>query len=96
MTDSLNRRDFLKASAAAGAGALLAPLAAAADKADDKPIRIVCWDEQQTQQKEAYDTFIGEWLAKYLGSRPGLTAKAVALSDPEQGCRPTCWTTATC
>ena len=85
MTDSLNRRDFLKASAATGAGALLAPLAAAADKAADKPIRIVCWDEQQTQQKEAYDTFIGEWLAKYLGSRPGLTAKAVALSDPEQG-----------
>jgi len=85
MTDSLNRRDFLKASAATGAGALLAPLAAAADKAADKPIRVVCWDEQQTQQKEAYDSFIGEWLAKYLGSRPGLTAKAVALSDPEQG-----------
>jgi trehalose utilization protein len=85
MTDSLSRRDFLKASAATGAGALLTPLAAAADKGADKPIRVVIWDEQQAQQKEAYDAFIGEWLAKYLGSRPGLTAKTVALKDPEQG-----------
>ena len=85
MTDRLTRRDFLTASAAVGAGALLTPLAAAAVKGADKPVRVVIWDEQQAEQKEAYDTFIGEWLGKYLGSRPGLTVKAVALTDPEQG-----------
>ncbi len=82
MRSSVTRRDFLKSAAAATAAA--SPLAAFA-KADDKPIRIVCWDEQQAAQKEAYPSFIGEWLAKYLGSRPGLTTKAIALSDPEQG-----------
>ncbi len=82
MHQSVSRRDFLKTSAALTTAA--SPLAALA-KAEDKPIRVVCWDEQQAAQKEAYPSFIGEWLAKYLGSRPGLTAKAVALSDPEQG-----------
>jgi trehalose utilization protein len=83
MTDRLTRRDFLKASASATAAAAVAPAALA--RPADKPIRVVCWDEQQPQQKEAYPTFIGEWLAKYLNSRPGLTAKPVALADPEQG-----------
>jgi trehalose utilization protein len=82
MRPSVTRRDFLKTTAAVTAAA--SPLAAFA-KTDDKPIRVVCWDEQQPAQKEAYPSFIGEWLAKYLSSRPGLTTKAVALSDPEQG-----------
>jgi trehalose utilization protein len=82
MRPSVTRRDFLIATAAVTAVA--SPLTAFA-KADNKPIRIVCWDEQQPAQKEAYPSFIGEWLAKYLGSRPGLTTKAVALNDPEQG-----------
>ena len=84
MNDNLTRRDFLKASAsAAAAGAVLGPAALA--RSADKPIRVVCWDEQQPQQKEAYDSFIGELLARYLNSRPGFTAKTVKLSDPEQG-----------
>ncbi len=82
MTDSISRRDFLKASAAATA-AVAAPAALA--RSADKPVRVVCWDEQQQEQKEAYDSFIGELLARYLNSRPGFTAKTVTLTDPEQG-----------
>ena len=56
-----------------------------AARAADKPIRVVCWDEQQQEQKEAYDSFIGELLARYLNSKPGFTAKTVTPNDPEQG-----------
>jgi trehalose utilization protein len=86
MTDSLTRRDFLKASAAVtAAGAVSHAAVSALGRSNDKPIRIVVWDEQQLAQKEAYDDFIGNLLAKYLGSRPGLTGKSVTLKDPEQG-----------
>ncbi len=84
MSDRLTRRDFLKTSASAtAAGAVLGSASVA--RPPDKPIRVVCWDEQQPQQKEAYDSFIGELLARYLSSRPGFAAKTVTLSDPEQG-----------
>jgi trehalose utilization protein len=77
------RRDFLQASvAAAGAGALLGtPTLAAAGN----PIRVVVWDEQQPAQKEAYENFLGNWIARYLEGRPELAVKSVKLDDPGQG-----------
>ena len=76
------RRAFLTASAAATAATLLP---AAEPKPTGKPIRVVVWDEQQLQQKEAYDNFLGNAIAKYLEGRPGLGVKSVKLDDPEQG-----------
>ncbi|MEZ6107279.1 MAG: hypothetical protein R3B96_14450 [Pirellulaceae bacterium] len=37
-----------------------------------RPIRVVIWDEQQPQQREAYDNFLGNHLADQLGRREGL------------------------
>ena len=35
--------------------------------ADAKPIRVLVWDEQQPEQKQAYgDKFLGETIAAYL------------------------------
>jgi len=54
--------------------------------ATTKPVRVLVWDEQQPQQKQAYgDKFLGETIAVFLGAQPGLTVKAVNLGSPEQG-----------
>jgi len=84
MTLTTNRREFLKASAA-GAASLLGAARAAENRAEAEAVRVVVWDEQQPAQKEAYDDFIGNWIAAYLRSRPGFTVKSVRLDDPEQG-----------
>ena len=61
---------LLTASAAATAATFLH---AAEPKPPAKPVRVVVWDEQQPQQKEAYDNFLGNAIARYLEgrARPG-------------------------
>ena len=49
------------------------------------PIRVLVWDEQQPQQKQAYENFIGNHLAGHLTSVGGLVVRSVRLDDPEQG-----------
>src|SRR3954454_1823405 len=65
----------------------VASVAAAADPAPaaQKPVRVVVWDEQQPQQKPAYDNFLGNAIADHLKSRPGFSVRSVKLDDPEQG-----------
>lgn len=54
--------------------------------AEPRPIRVLVWDEQQPEQKQAYgDRFLGETIAAHLSSQPGLVVKSVSLADPEQG-----------
>ena len=53
--------------------------------ADVVPVRVVVWDEQQPAQKQAYTNFLGNQIAGYLMSRPGLAVKSVRLDDSEQG-----------
>src|SRR6185436_8158303 len=51
-----------------------------------EPIRVLVWDEQQPQQKQAYgEKFLGETIAAYLEKQPGLSVKSVSISSPEQG-----------
>jgi trehalose utilization protein len=50
-----------------------------------RPVRVVVWDEQQPQQRQAYDNFLGNAIAEHLRSRPGFTVRSVRLEDPEQG-----------
>ncbi len=51
-----------------------------------EPVRVLVWDEQQPQQKEAYgDKFLGETIAAHLEKQPGLSVKAAKLDDAEQG-----------
>ena len=54
--------------------------------APSKSVRVLVWDEQQPEQKQAYgDKFLGETIAAHLGAQPGLTVKAANLDSPEQG-----------
>jgi trehalose utilization protein len=48
-------------------------------------VRVVVWDERQPRQKRAYASFLGNQIADYLKSRPGLTVRSVSLGDPQQG-----------
>ena len=62
---------------------LLAPLTwmQAADS-----IRVLVWDEQQPQQKQAYgERFLGETIADHLGKQVGLSVKTARLDDAQQG-----------
>lgn len=50
------------------------------------PIRVLVWDERQPEQKKAYDGgFLGDALAKHLGTLPGLSVQSVGLDSPDQG-----------
>lgn len=51
--------------------------------ADD--VRVLVWDEQQPEQKQAYDNFLGNWIAGYLKTQKGLSVRSARLADPEQG-----------
>lgn len=54
--------------------------------ADAKPVRVLVWDEQQPQQKQAYgELFLGETIAKHLEKQDGLSVKTARLDDVEQG-----------
>lgn len=54
--------------------------------ADDRPIRVLVWDEQQPEQKQAYgDKFLGETIAAYLTTLPGLSVRTANLGTAEQG-----------
>jgi trehalose utilization protein len=49
-------------------------------------IRVLVWDEQQPQQKEAYgDSFLGETIAAHLEKQSGLSVKSGRLDEAEQG-----------
>ncbi len=51
-----------------------------------KPVRVLIWDEQQPQQKQAYgDKYLGETIAMHLGAKSSFTVKTVNLDSPEQG-----------
>jgi trehalose utilization protein len=57
-----------------------------APAADTRPIRVLIWDEQQPEQKQAYgDKFLGETIAAYLEKQGGFTVKTVSFDTPDQG-----------
>ncbi len=49
------------------------------------PIRVVVWDEQQPQQKPAYDNFLGNAIADYLSQQNGFKVTSVKMDSKEQG-----------
>ncbi len=50
-----------------------------------RTVRVTVWDEQQPEQKKAYDNFLGNAIADHLRSRPGFSVRSVKFADPEQG-----------
>lgn len=85
MTADNSRREFLRASAA---GLLLPATAITAAEPKAKSIGVVVWDEQQPEQKQAYDSFLGNQIADHLKGKPGLTVKSVSIEDDEKGLSP--------
>ncbi len=67
---------------------LLAASGLIARATEPGPIRVVVWDERQPEQKQAYDTFLGNEIATRLSGRPGIEVRSVALDDAEQGLSP--------
>src|SRR5258706_5069439 len=49
------------------------------------PIRVTVWDEQQPEQKPAYDNFLGNAIADYLKELNGFKVTSVKMDDKEQG-----------
>lgn len=68
------------------ATALLCLLGWSISAAEPKPIRVLVWDEQQPEQKQAYgDKFLGETIAAHLRTQSGFIVKTANLESPEQG-----------
>jgi trehalose utilization protein len=64
----------------------IALLLAIAATVSAKDYRVLVWDEQQPQQREAYGgKFLGETIAAYLEKQPGLVVKTARLDEAEQG-----------
>lgn len=54
-------------------------------RAADRDIRVLVWDEQQPRQNQAYDNFLGNAIAEYLQTRPGLVVRSTNLNAKQQG-----------
>ena len=80
-----NRRSFVKTATLAAAAGFLPRRLFSGSGAIAKTIRVVVWDERQPRQKEAYENFLGNEIARYLEKQSGLSVQSVALDDPEQG-----------
>jgi trehalose utilization protein len=48
-------------------------------------LRVLVWDEQQEQQKQAYPNYLGNAIADHLKKQEGLEVRSVSIKDPEQG-----------
>ena len=81
----MNRRKFMSAVAGSLAVSQITRLLPGATATQARPIQVVVWDEQQPEQKQAYDNFLGNAIADYLKNRPGFAVRSVAFSDPQQG-----------
>ncbi len=54
--------------------------------ADPPPVRVLVWDEQQPQQKQAYDGgFLGEAIAAHLSKQPGFKVVSANFAMSDQG-----------
>ncbi len=78
-----HRRDFVATSLATATG-----VSGLANGQPSRPIRVVVWDERQPQQKQAYDNFLGNEIAKHLKTRPGIEVTSVSIEDDERGTSP--------
>ncbi len=69
-----------------GIAAVLIGLCAASHLgAQHGPVRVLVWDEQQPEQAQAYDNFLGNEIAAYLKKQAGLEVRTARLDDANQG-----------
>ncbi len=66
--------------------AMAASRFATAAPSTESPVRVLIWDEQQPQQKQAYgERFLGETIAAHLSQQPGFVVRRATLTTPAQG-----------
>lgn len=53
--------------------------------AEEPPLRVVVWDEQQPAQKQAYENFLGNAIAEHLSKQAGLRVVSAHLDQPDKG-----------
>ena len=53
--------------------------------AAESVIRVVVWDEQQPQQKQAYENFLGNAVADHLSHQAGLRVISANIDQPDKG-----------
>jgi len=82
----MKTRRFLATLGVLPAAAALALLSPPTRARAAELVRVLVWDEQQAEQKQAYGgRFLGETIADHLAARPGLSVGSVAISSPGQG-----------
>lgn len=64
---------------------MLATLNSGLILAAENEIRVVVWDEQQPAQRQAYPSFLGQYISDYLKRQPQLQVRSVSIDDPEKG-----------
>ena len=80
-----NRRKFLKNSSITAMSGILLPESFLPITEKGKKIRVLVWDERSDAEKEAYDNFIGNYIADQLKLHAEFTVVSAGLNDPEQG-----------
>jgi trehalose utilization protein len=80
-----DRRDFIKATAAAVVACSTVSGNIFATTGKLTKIRVLVWDERAESEKEAYDHYIGNCFADYLKQQSNLSVISAALDDPDQG-----------
>lgn len=71
---------------ALAASLLLSSLLAAPTLRAAEPVRVLVWDEQQPEQKQAYgELLLGGTIAAHLAMQPGIAVKTASPASPEQG-----------
>ena len=80
-----NRRQFLKQSSLTAVSGILLPESLLQLSEMGKKIRILVWDERSSAEKEAYENFLGNYIADQLKLHPEFVVISAGLNDPEQG-----------
>jgi trehalose utilization protein len=62
-----------------------APAGIAAQANQQTLYRVVVWDEEQPQQKQVYENFLGNAIADHLKKESDMTVRSVRLDDAGQG-----------
>lgn len=55
---------------------------------EGRTVRVLVWDEQQPEQREAYPEYLGTAIAEHLSTCPNIRATSVSLDMPGQGLDP--------
>ena len=83
------RRACLHTSAAATASLLVASPGSADAPEAEKTVRVVVWDEQQREQKDVYENFLRNWIARPMKGQAFVLDTVLAMlewaSDPDRG-----------